>query len=158
VVESIGEILYNTIVDRKNNPKEKSYTNYLFDKGLDKILKKVGEESSEVIIEACKADNNDNIKEEIADLLYHVMVMMVEKGIGYEEVTDVLLSRHNIENNKEKTIGLDCESRWGSRLDGLECYLFYEGRFERKREPSQAFPLVRKGMGLHLVEIKVQQK
>ena len=101
MVESIGEILYNTIVDRKNNPKEKSYTNYLFDKGLDKILKKVGEESSEVIIEACKADNNDNIKEEIADLLYHVMVMMVEKGIGYEEVTDVLLSRHNIENNKK---------------------------------------------------------
>ena len=75
------------------------------------------------------------------------------------------ISGHALQNSKKtlkiirkKTIGLDCESRWGSRLNGLECYLFYEGRFERKREPSQAFPLVRKGMGLHLVEIKVQQK
>lgn len=86
------ETLYQEAKNRKNNPKEGSYTNYLFDKGLDKILKKVGEESSEVIIAAKNADK-DEIANETADLLYHLAVMLVETGIAPEDVADVLKSR-----------------------------------------------------------------
>ncbi|MCM1308178.1 MAG: bifunctional phosphoribosyl-AMP cyclohydrolase/phosphoribosyl-ATP diphosphatase HisIE, partial [Butyrivibrio sp.] len=80
------------ILDRKANPKEGSYTNYLFDKGIDKILKKVGEEATEIVI-AAKNPDTVEIKYEIADFLYHVMVLMAEKGLDWEEVTEELANR-----------------------------------------------------------------
>ena len=83
---------YNVILDRKLHPKEGSYTNYLFDKGIDKILKKVGEEATEIII-AAKNPDPEEIKYEIADFLYHMMVMMVDKGITWEEVLEELSQR-----------------------------------------------------------------
>ncbi len=84
--------VYNVIADRKKNPKEGSYTNYLFEKGLDKILKKVGEEASEVIIGA-KNENSDEVRYEIADLLYHLMVLMVEQGLSWEDISAELEKR-----------------------------------------------------------------
>ena len=80
------------ILDRKKHPKEGSYTNYLFDKGLDKILKKVGEEATEVVI-AAKNPNPEEVKYEISDFLYHAMVLMVEKGVTWEEITNELARR-----------------------------------------------------------------
>lgn len=77
--------LYQVVEDRKANPQEGSYTCYLFEKGLDKILKKVGEECAETII-AAKNDVSSDTVGEISDLLYHLTVMMVEKGISLEEV------------------------------------------------------------------------
>lgn len=88
VFESVMEV----IRDRKVNPKEGSYTNYLFDKGTDKILKKLGEESTEIVI-AAKNSNPNEVKYEIADFLYHMMVLMVEKGVTWEEITTELANR-----------------------------------------------------------------
>lgn len=76
---------YEIIRSRKNNPKEGSYTNYLFDKGIDKILKKVGEEATEIVI-AAKNPDREEIKYEISDFLYHMMVLMVECGISWEDI------------------------------------------------------------------------
>jgi phosphoribosyl-ATP pyrophosphohydrolase/phosphoribosyl-AMP cyclohydrolase len=84
--------VYDVIKDRKVNPKEGSYTNYLFEKGIDKILKKVGEEASEIII-ASKNPDSGEIKYEISDFLYHMMVLMVDKGITWDEITNELASR-----------------------------------------------------------------
>lgn len=78
--------LYKVIEDRRANPQEGSYTCYLFDKGLDKILKKVGEECAETII-AAKNGNKEETVREIADLFYHVLVMMVNEGIPLTDVT-----------------------------------------------------------------------
>ena len=89
------EVLYQVskvIEDRKLNPQVGSYTNYLFDKGLDKILKKVGEEATEIVI-AAKNPDSEEIKYEIADFLYHMMVMMVDKGITWDEVLEELSQR-----------------------------------------------------------------
>ena len=83
---------YDIIVDRKNNPKEGSYTNYLFDKGIDKILKKVGEEATEIVI-AAKNPDAEELKYEISDFLYHVMVLMVERGVTWEDVIKELADR-----------------------------------------------------------------
>lgn len=88
--------LYKLIEGRKTEGKEGSYTSYLFDKGLDKILKKVGEESTEVIIAAKGNDKTETIYE-VSDLLYHVMVMMVEMGIKNEDIIKELASRHVID-------------------------------------------------------------
>lgn len=88
----VFESVYQTIVDRKQNPKEGSYTNYLFDKGIDKILKKVGEEATEIVI-AAKNPNPEEIKYEISDFLYHAMVLMVERGITWEDITNELADR-----------------------------------------------------------------
>lgn len=88
----VFEMVYNTIVDRKEHPKEGSYTNYLFDKGIDKILKKVGEEATEIVI-AAKNPNPEEIKYEMADFLYHAMVLMVEKGVGWEDIVKELADR-----------------------------------------------------------------
>jgi phosphoribosyl-ATP pyrophosphohydrolase/phosphoribosyl-AMP cyclohydrolase len=77
--------VYDVIVDRLENPKEGSYTNYLFDKGIDKILKKVGEESAEIIIGA-KNEGKEEMVYEMSDLLYHLMVLMVEKGATWEDI------------------------------------------------------------------------
>lgn len=82
----------NVILDRKENPKEGSYTNYLFDKGIDKILKKIGEEATEIVI-AAKNPEPEESKYEIADLLYHVMVLMAEKGITWDDVMEELANR-----------------------------------------------------------------
>ena len=90
------EGLYHLIEGRKTDPKEGSYTTYLFDKGLDKILKKVGEESTEVII-AGKAEDKAETIYEIGDLAYHVMVLMLELGITLEDVRKELASRHVID-------------------------------------------------------------
>ncbi len=88
----IFESIYDTIVDRKKNPKEGSYTNYLFDKGIDKILKKVGEEATELVI-AAKNPNPEEIKYELSDFLYHAMVLMVERGVTWEDITKELSDR-----------------------------------------------------------------
>ncbi len=84
--------VFQVIKDRKVHPKEGSYTNYLFDKGLDKILKKLGEESAEIII-AAKNPNANEVTYEISDFLYHMMVLMVEKDISWEEITTELANR-----------------------------------------------------------------
>ena len=84
--------LYATVENRRDNPKEGSYTNYLFDKGLDKILKKVGEEATEIVI-AAKNPESEETKYEISDFLYHMMVLMVEKGVTWEDVTSELAQR-----------------------------------------------------------------
>lgn len=89
--------LYDLLQDRKKKMPEGSYTSYLFDKGIDKILKKVGEESTEVII-AAKADDKKETIYEIADLTYHVLVMMVQMGISVDEVLAELESRHIIDH------------------------------------------------------------
>ena len=86
------ESVYNTIVDRREHPKEGSYTNYLFDKGIDKILKKVGEEATEIII-AAKNPNPEEVKYEMADFLYHAMVLMVERGVDWEDIVKELADR-----------------------------------------------------------------
>lgn len=88
----VFESVYATIMDRKQNPKEGSYTNYLFDKGIDKILKKVGEEATEIVI-AAKNPNPEEIKYEMSDFLYHAMVLMVERGITWEDITNELADR-----------------------------------------------------------------
>ena len=85
------------IAQRRAEPQENSYTCYLFDKGLDKILKKVGEECTEVIIAGRKEDKEETIYE-IADLAYHVMVLMVQMGITVEDVTAELEKRHVIDH------------------------------------------------------------
>ena len=87
------ESLHDIIKDRKINIKQGSYTNYLFDKGIDKILKKFGEESTEVII-AAKSDNKTEIIYELSDLVYHALVLMTEMGITPDEVRAELASRH----------------------------------------------------------------
>lgn len=84
--------LYDIIVDRTINPKEGSYTNYLFEKGLDKILKKVGEEAAEVII-AAKNISKDEVRYEIADLFYHIFVLMVERDLTPDDIYDELRRR-----------------------------------------------------------------
>jgi len=91
---SIMQDVYNTVLDRVKNPKEKSYTNYLLDKGIDKILKKVGEEASEVII-ASKNNSKDEIRYEVADLFYHVIVLLVERGLTLEDIYGELKEREN---------------------------------------------------------------
>lgn len=91
-IATVFEDLYNVILDRRMHPKEGSYTNYLFDKGLDKILKKLGEEATEIVI-AAKNPNSNEIKYEICDFLYHMMVLMAEKDVTWEEITKELATR-----------------------------------------------------------------
>jgi len=96
------DTLHNIIEDRKINRKPGSYTTYLFEKGIDKILKKLGEESTEVII-AAKAGKKDEAVYELADLSYHAMVLMTEMGITPDDLRDELASRHNKgEGRREK--------------------------------------------------------
>ena len=92
---STGDVLredYQTIIDRRDNPKEGSYTNYLFDKGIDKILKKLGEENTEIVI-AAKNPGENEIIYEIADYLYHLEVLMAEKGVDWDDITRELVRR-----------------------------------------------------------------
>ena len=89
--------MYDLIEGRKTDPQEGSYTSYLFDKGLEKILKKVGEESTEVVIAGLKQDKAETIFE-ISDLAYHVLVLMIELGISVEDITKELEKRHVIDH------------------------------------------------------------
>lgn len=90
--------VYAQIEDRKANPKEKSYTNYLFDEGIDKICKKIGEETAETII---AAKNNDNMEliDEISDLTYHLLVLMFIQGLTLPDIRAKLVERHNVKGN-----------------------------------------------------------
>lgn len=101
--------LYEVVVERKTNPQEGSYTCYLFDKGLDKILKKVGEECAETII-AAKNDVPSDTVGEISDLVYHLMVMMAEKGIPLEDVLAELDRRAKKIGNLKQMKQVDKES------------------------------------------------
>lgn len=110
----LGEMLlteYEVIKDRKENMQEGSYTCYLFNKGLDKILKKIGEEATETIIAAKNSDNIE-IVGEICDLLFHTEVMMVEKSINWNDVANELALRRAKENmNIEKEAKRRAENR-----------------------------------------------
>ena len=97
---NIFRSLANLIEDRKTHPVEKSYTNYLFDQGVDKICKKVGEEASETII-AAKNDDKEELIGEVSDLLYHVFVLMNNQGISLDDVENKLKDRHKISGNKK---------------------------------------------------------
>ena len=88
----IFEYVYQTILNRKQNPKEDSYTTYLFEKGIDKILKKIGEEATEIVI-ATKNPSQDELKSEFVDFLYHAMVLMVERNVTWEELTEEMAKR-----------------------------------------------------------------
>ena len=90
--QKVMDDVFAIIEDRKKNPRKGSYTNYLFDKGLDKILKKLGEENTEIVI-AAKNTNNNEIIYEVADYLYHLMVLMSVKGVTWEEIADELAKR-----------------------------------------------------------------
>ena len=98
------ENLYETVKDRKVNPEEGSYTSYLYDKGLEKILKKVGEENTEVIIASLSQSKEDLINE-LGDLFYHLFVLMIEKGVTLQEVEAELERRsakkHNLKAERK---------------------------------------------------------
>lgn len=89
------ESLYQMVAARKANPKEGSYTDYLFTKGVDKILKKVGEETTEVIV-AAKNEGTAELQYETADLLYHLMVLLVERGLTYDDIKEELGKREGL--------------------------------------------------------------
>lgn len=103
------ENTYATILERMQNPEPGSYTNYLLDKGMDKILKKVGEESTEVIIAALSQSNEDLIGE-LNDLVYHVLVLMAARGITIEQVEEVMAKRaektHNLKPERKPITNL----------------------------------------------------
>lgn len=92
------ENLYATALERKLNPEEGSYTTYLYNKGLEKILKKIGEETTEVVVASLTQSNEDLIGE-LNDLLYHVVVLMVEKGISLEDVEREMIRRSEKQHN-----------------------------------------------------------
>lgn len=96
--------LYETICDRKQNPQEGSYTAYLFDKGVEKICKKVGEEACETVIAAIQ-NNHDELINEISDVIYHLFVLMAQQGVTLEEVEQELAKR------SEKTGNLKAERK-----------------------------------------------
>ncbi len=100
---------YETALDRKNNPEEGSYTTYLFNKGLEKILKKVGEECTEVVIASLNGSKEELVGE-INDLLYHVIVLMVEKGITPEDIEEEMIRRsqktHNLKAERKPITNL----------------------------------------------------
>ncbi|GAA0180797.1 phosphoribosyl-ATP diphosphatase [Clostridium sediminicola] len=98
--EKVLSDLYNIVLERKENPEEGSYTSYLFQKGLDKILKKVGEESTEVIIAAKNSDSNE-LTDELCDLMYHLLVLMAEKDVSIENVYEELAERRKKIGNKK---------------------------------------------------------
>ncbi len=99
--------LFKIVEERKSTPQEGSYTSYLFEKGIDKILKKVGEEATEVIISA-KGDDNNELVQEICDLTYHLLVLMAEKEVPLEEVKEELEKRRmKIGNLKSERKDID---------------------------------------------------
>ncbi|MCB2295023.1 phosphoribosyl-ATP diphosphatase [Clostridium algoriphilum] len=104
---NVVQELYKIIEERKENPIEGSYTSYLFEEGIDKILKKVGEESAEVIISSKNDDSKETVGE-ISDLFYHTLVLMVLKGIKVEDVVVELEKRRGkICNKKQKRVDIE---------------------------------------------------
>ena len=101
--------LYEIVCDRKRNPSEGSYTAYLFEKGLDKILKKCGEECSEVII-AAKNPEPEPLTEEVCDLLYHLLVLLAERNVPLSAIEDVLIRRREKIGNLKPMKTVDRES------------------------------------------------
>ncbi|MFT8313830.1 MAG: phosphoribosyl-ATP diphosphatase [Clostridium sp.] len=99
-MKEIIEELYATIVNRKANPIKDSYTNYLFEKGIDKILKKVGEESTETII-AAKNNNSEELVMETCDLIYHLLVLLANQGINLKDIEAELIKRESKTGNKK---------------------------------------------------------
>ena len=101
---NVYERVFETILDRKANPEQGSYTTYLFEKGLEKILKKVGEESTEVTIASCKHDKEEVINE-YGDLIYHLLVLMAELGITLDDIHAVMEERdkktHNLKAERK---------------------------------------------------------
>ncbi len=101
------EDLYEVILNRKENPTEGSYTSYLFEEGLNKILKKIGEEASEIIIAAKNVEVNEEkeeLKEEICDLIFHLIVLLTQQGVRIEEIEEILQERRKkVGNLKAKT-------------------------------------------------------
>ncbi len=93
-VLEVFDLLYERILDRKEEKAEESYTKYLFEEGIDKILKKIGEEASEVII-ASKNDNREEIIYEVSDLIYHLLVLLAERNISFHEIRKELYRRYN---------------------------------------------------------------
>lgn len=91
---------FEMILDRKENPEEGSYTNYLFDKGIDKILKKVGEEATEVVV-ASLAGSKEELTGELCDLLYHCLVLMADKGLDLSDIEKELDARAQKQHNKK---------------------------------------------------------
>ena len=108
-MENTLKELYNVIESRKGKQIEGSYTCYLFEKGLDKILKKVGEESTEVVI-AAKNVSKSALCEEIADLTYHLTVLCVERGISFDDIKEVLSKRTEKIGNLKKFHNVDKNS------------------------------------------------
>ena len=92
--KNIVDKLYGVIEERKDNPEEGSYTTYLFNEGVDKILKKVGEEASEVIIGA-KNSSKEEVIYETSDLVYHMLVLLVEMGVSLDDIKQELHKRHS---------------------------------------------------------------
>ncbi len=92
--KNIVDTLYGVIAERKTNPEEGSYTTYLLNEGVDKILKKVGEESSEVII-AAKNSSKEEVIYETSDLVYHMLVLLVEMGVSLDDIKQELYKRHS---------------------------------------------------------------
>lgn len=107
--KTVLEQLYKTIEDRKTNPQDKSYTCYLFNEGIDKILKKVGEECTETVIAVKNNDNKETVLE-ISDLIFHLFVMMVEQGIPLEDILKELDKRSSKINNLKKTYNTNKDS------------------------------------------------
>lgn len=101
VEEFSADSLFDLLKERKAQPKEGSYTTYLFRSGLDKILKKVGEESAEVVIAAKNNDRREMVYE-LADLMYHAMVLMADRGISLEDVRKELAGRHIVDTKKKQ--------------------------------------------------------
>lgn len=101
--------LYNVIISRKQYKEEGSYTCYLFEQGINKILKKIGEESSELII-AAKDGDKQRITEETGDLLYHIMVLLVERGVSLEEIKQELTKRSKVTGNLKQMKTVDKNS------------------------------------------------
>ncbi len=103
-MEHAFQMLNQVVEERKKNPQEGSYTCYLFEKGMDKILKKIGEECAETII-AAKNGDKEEIKEEMCDLIYHLFVMMQEAGVTLEDIEATLIQRsRKIGNLKEMKV------------------------------------------------------
>ena len=98
--EDIIEQVYSMIKDRKSNPKEKSYTNYLLNEGIDKICKKIGEEATETVI-ASKNEDKEELVGEICDLIYHLLVLMFDREVSIVDIKKKLTERHSIEGNKK---------------------------------------------------------
>lgn len=93
------QVLYETVLARKDNAEVGSYTAYLYEKGIEKILKKVGEECTEVIIASMKENNNPEVVNELGDLFYHLFVLMAEKGISLDDVNEELNRRSQKKGN-----------------------------------------------------------